>query len=103
MASMPQAPPCAGPALRSAIERCDTSLQPSAEGEEGKIAGLIRAAYERRFLDRDMREMAHEIRKTGNAILHGSIAEGMELSDLLFKTRTVAEHIVSAVNSERSR
>ena len=82
----------------SAFEECNTSPEPRAEGEEGRVANLIRAAYDRRLLDRDMREMAHEIRKAGNAILHGNIAQGMDLRDLLFKTRGVVGHIVSAAN-----
>jgi hypothetical protein len=88
-------------ALRSAVGTPNTTSQPSAGREENQIANLIRAAYDRRLLDRYMREVAHEIRKTGNDILHGRIVEGMDQGNLLAKTRAVVEHVVNAVNNER--
>jgi hypothetical protein len=63
-------------ALRSAVGIPNTSSQPPPGREEKQIANLIRAAYERRLLNRRMRELAHEVRKTGNGILHGRVAEG---------------------------
>jgi hypothetical protein len=81
-------------ALRSAIERRNAGSHAPTGKKGGQIVSLIRAAFDGRILDDPMRQMADEVRITGNEILHGNVADGIDPSDLLVKTRAVVEHIV---------
>lgn len=81
-------------ALREAIRR-SPDVEPPPGKEGWKLLGLIRAAHALGILDSYSRQMAHEVRLTGNDILHGESAEDLASGGFLIQARSVVEHVVS--------
>jgi hypothetical protein len=81
-------------ALREAISR-----RPDIEPPPGKrgwdLVDLIGAAHSLRILDDCSRDMAHQIRRIGNDILHANKTKSPPSGDILFQARAVVERVVS--------
>ncbi|MGC9971822.1 MAG: hypothetical protein ABSE56_14665 [Bryobacteraceae bacterium] len=89
-------------ALREAIRRVP-SIEPP-PGKQGlDLIDLVRVAHELRILDNHSRHMAHQVRLTGNAILHGERTAGLGSGDLLIQARAVIEHVVRATVTGEQR